>query len=78
MPAGETEKSFEEFDVIKRYFSQIFSVLNKDIRERFIKLNFSDKVKKMIVKELAFLSEDKQKDYLDELVKLYNNFLKKA
>ena len=32
-------------------------------------LNISEKVKKIVIKDLAFLSEEKQKEYLDELKK---------
>ena len=32
-------------------------------------LNISEKVKKIIIKDLAFLNEEKQKEYLDELKK---------
>jgi hypothetical protein len=39
------------------------------VREILLNLNFSEKVKKIILNDLAFLTEDKQKEYLDELKK---------
>lgn len=42
-------------------------MLKPDIRERIEELDIPDKKKKKIRKELAFLSEEKQYEYLDEL-----------
>ncbi|MFX0071166.1 MAG: hypothetical protein ACFFAO_08755 [Candidatus Hermodarchaeota archaeon] len=72
------EEKFEEINVVKKYFSKIFTVLSKEIREKLMNLNFSEKVKKIIIKELAFLSEEKQEEYLEELNNLYDKFLKKS
>jgi len=58
---------FEKVGVVKKYFSRIYTVLKPDIRERIDELNIPDKKKKKIRKELAFLSEEKQYEYLDEL-----------
>ena len=58
---------FEKIGVVKKYFSRIYTVLKPDIRERIDELNISDKKKKKIRKEIAFLSEEKQYEYLEEL-----------
>ncbi len=68
-------KNFEEIKVVKKYFSRIFTVLTKDIREKLMNLNVSVKKRKMIKKELAFLSKEKQKEYLDELYRIYNRIV---
>jgi len=67
------DNNFEEIGVIKRYFSRIFTVLSVEIREKLLNLNLSEKVKKIIIKDLAFLTEQKQNDYLDEFKKKKSN-----
>lgn len=63
----DNSKDFEKVDVVKKYFSREFSVLSKEVREIFINLKLSPEEKKSVLKELAFLPEDKQKDFLEEL-----------
>ena len=58
---------FEKIDAVKRYFYRIFTVLPKDIREQLMNLNLSKDELKEVKKELAFLSEEKQKEFLKEL-----------
>jgi hypothetical protein len=60
---------FETLDVIRRYFYRIFTVLSRDVREQLMNLNLSKDELKEVKKELAFLSEDKQKQFLKELAK---------
>ena len=67
------DNNFEEIGVIKRYFSRIFTVLSVEIREKLLNLNLSEKVKKIIIKDLAFLTEQKQNEYLDEFKKKKSN-----
>lgn len=62
----------EDIPEIKRYFMRIYTVLSKDIREKLKLLNVPKEQKKKIKKELAFLSKDKQIEYLDELIELNN------
>ena len=57
----------EEIPEIKKYFSRIYTVLSKEIRERLKELNLSKEKKKKLKKELAFLPKEKQREYLDEL-----------
>ncbi len=59
-------KHHEEIPENKKYFTKIYTVLSKDIREKLKKLNVSKKKKKKIRRELAFLPKKKQNDYLDE------------
>ena len=58
---------FEKLEIIKRYFSRIFTILPKETRERLISLNLSKEELKEVKKEIAFLPIEKQNDYLDEL-----------
>ena len=58
---------FEKIGVVKKYFSRVYTVLKPDIRDRIDELDIPDKKKKKIRKEIAFLSEDKQYEYLEEL-----------
>ena len=59
-------KELEEIPEIKKFFSRIYTVLSKDIRERLKHLNVSKEKKKKIRRALAFLPRKKQNDYLDE------------
>lgn len=65
----ENDGSFEALDVVRRYFTRIFTVLSKDVRELLSNLNLSKDEIKEVKKELAFLSEEKQKEFLKELAK---------
>ncbi|MFX0002483.1 MAG: hypothetical protein ACFE9C_03445 [Candidatus Hodarchaeota archaeon] len=60
----------ENIPEIKSYFSRIFTILSKEIRDKLRDLNVSKVKKKKIKKELAFLSKDKQLEYLNELIHL--------
>jgi len=61
------EKGFEKLDVVKKYFQKIFTVMSKDVREQLMDLNLSKGELKEVKKELVFLSDEKQKEYLNEL-----------
>ena len=61
------EKDLEDISEIKKYFMRIYTVLSKDIRDKLKKLDLDKEKKKKIKKELAFLSKEKQIEYLDEL-----------
>ncbi len=62
----------EDIPEIKKYFSRIYTILSKEIREKLRELNVSKEKKKRIKRELAFLSKDKQIEYLDELIQMNN------
>ena len=68
--------NIEKIGFIKRYFSRIFTVLSKDIREKLMSLNIPEKKKTSLKKELVFLTKDKQNDYIDELYRIYHHMLK--
>ncbi|MFX0176929.1 MAG: hypothetical protein ACFE85_11935 [Candidatus Hodarchaeota archaeon] len=57
----------EKLEIVKKYFNRIFNVLSKEVREKLLKLDFSKRDLNKIKKELAFLSEEQQKKYLEEL-----------
>lgn len=63
------DAGFDKLEIVKRYFARIFIVLKKDIRNKLLTLNLTKDELKEIKKELAFLSEEKQKEYLKELSK---------
>ncbi len=60
---------FDKLDVVKMYFYRIFTVLSKDVREQLMNLNLPKDELKEVKKEIAFLSEEKQKEFLKELAK---------
>ena len=67
--SDENNGGFEKLEVVKKYFHRIFTVLSKEVKEELMKLNLSKDELKEIKKELAFLSEEKQKLFLKELAK---------
>ena len=69
----EENGDIEDIPEIKKYFSRIYTILSKEIRDKLRDLDVSKEKKKKIKKELAFLSKDKQIEYLDELIHLNNH-----
>ncbi len=65
-------KELKEIPEIKKYFSRIFSVFSKEVRDKLKSLNLSKKKKKILKKELAFLPEKKQITYIDEFYRIYS------
>lgn len=61
--------NFEKLEIVKKYFGRIFNVLSKDVRLKLLKLQLSETELKEIKKELAFLPEEKQKEFLRELTR---------
>ncbi|MFX0027992.1 MAG: hypothetical protein ACFE8B_02185 [Candidatus Hermodarchaeota archaeon] len=66
------EKELEEISEIRKYFSRIFTVFSKEIRDKLKHLNIPKEKKKILKKELAFLSNENQLKYLDELESIYD------
>jgi hypothetical protein len=62
------EETLEKYQVVKKYFSRIFGILSKDIRQKLLELNLTTEELNEIKKEIAFLSEAQQKEYLRELI----------
>ncbi len=67
--SDENNGGFEKLEVVKKYFIRIFTILSKEVKEELIKLNLSKDELKEIKKELAFLPEEKQIEFLKELTK---------
>ncbi|MFX0017592.1 MAG: hypothetical protein ACFFAK_00735 [Promethearchaeota archaeon] len=65
----EGNSNFEKLEIVKKYFGRIFNVLSEDVRKRLLKLQLSETELKEIKKELAFLPEEKQKEFLRELTR---------
>jgi hypothetical protein len=65
--SDENNGGFEKLEVVKKYFHRIFTVLSKEVKEELMKLNLSKNELKEIKKELAFLPEEKQIEFLKEL-----------
>ena len=65
----EKDKNFETIDIVKKYFLRIFTVLSKEVKQKLMDLSLSKEELKEVKKELAFLPEDKQLEYLEELKK---------
>lgn len=59
--------NFEKLELVKKYFARIFVVLKKDIRRELLALNLTKDELREIKKEIVFLPEEKQKEYLKEL-----------
>lgn len=73
---NEEDFDFEKIDVIQRYFSKSFTVLTNDVRQKLLQLRVSKNEFKEIVKSIAFLPEEKQKDFLNEILELNHKDLK--
>ncbi len=68
--------NLEENTLVKKYFSRIFTVLPKEIREKLMNLEISETTLEKLKKELAFLTKDKQNEYLNEIRRIYNEVFK--
>ncbi len=67
--SDENNGGFEKLEVVKKYFHRIFTVLSKEVKEELTKLNLSKEELKEIKRELAFLPEEKQLEFLKELTR---------
>ena len=72
------DKNFEELEIVRKYFNQIFTVLDSKIREKLKNLNVTEEKKKILLKELAFLNDEKQSEYLDELYIIWNKIFEEV
>jgi len=64
-------KNEKDKKLVKEYFSKIFNVLSKDLREQIKELNIPKKERKELLKELAFLNKQEQEKYLRAIIDLY-------
>jgi len=63
--------------LVKEYFSKIFNVLSKNIREQILALDIPKKDKNELLKELAFLTEEEQVKYIKAIGIMYREIPKK-
>lgn len=70
-------KDEKDKKLVKEYFSKIFAVLSKDLREQIINLKISKKEKRDLLEELAFLTKEEQVRYIEAVVDLYQEIPKK-
>jgi hypothetical protein len=67
-------KNEKDKKVVKGYFSKIFNVLSKELREKIKELDIPKEDRKEILKEVAFLNEIEQQKYIEILKELYSEF----
>ncbi|MFW9822885.1 MAG: hypothetical protein ACFFE4_08125 [Candidatus Thorarchaeota archaeon] len=70
-------KDEKDKKLVKEYFTKIFAVLSKDLREQIISLDISKKEKRELLEELAFLTKEEQIRYIEAIVDLYKEIPKK-
>ena len=70
-------KNEKDKKLVKEYFSKIFAVLSKDLRQQISNLKISKKEKRELLEELAFLNKEEQVKYVVTLVDLYKEIPKK-
>jgi hypothetical protein len=70
-------KNEKDKKLVKEYFTRIFNVLSKDIKQQIRDLKIPKKEKKEILKELAFLTKEQQIKYINNLVVLYQEDIPK-
>ncbi len=70
-------KNKKDKKLVKEYFSKIFAVLSKDLRQQISNLKISKKEKRELLEELAFLTKEEQVKYIEALVDLYKEIPKK-
>ncbi|MFX1591005.1 MAG: hypothetical protein ACFFC1_22950, partial [Promethearchaeota archaeon] len=70
-------KDEKDKKLVKEYFSKIFNVLSKNIREQILALDIPKKDKKELLKELALLTEQEQVKYIEAIALMYREIPKK-
>ncbi|MFX0076074.1 MAG: hypothetical protein ACFE96_11565, partial [Candidatus Hermodarchaeota archaeon] len=70
-------KDEKDRKIVKEYFSKIFNIISKDLRKQISELEIPKKERKSILRELAFLAEEEQQNYIEELRNLYEEIPKK-
>lgn len=70
-------KDEKDKKLVKEYFSKIFAVLSKNLRQQISNLKISKKEKRELLEELAFLTKEEQVKYVEALVDLYKEIPKK-
>jgi len=70
-------KDEKDKKLVKEYFSKIFAVLSKDLRQQISNLKISKKERRELLEELAFLNKEEQVKYVEAIVDLYKEIPKK-
>jgi len=70
-------KNEKDRKIVKEYFAKIFNIISKDLRKQILELDIPKKERKSILKELAFLAEEEQLNYIEVLRNLYEEIPKK-
>ncbi len=70
-------KNEKDRKVVKEYFSKIFNIVSKDIRKQISEIDIPKKERKKLLRELAFLAEEEQLNYIEVLRDLYEEIPKK-
>ena len=68
-------KDEKDKKLVKEYFSKIFTLLSKDLRNQIKDLKIPDKEKKELLNELAFLTKEEQIKYIEAIITLYQEKL---
>lgn len=68
-------KDKKDKKLVREYFSKIFKVLSKDLRDQIKSLKIPKKDKKELLEELAFLTKEEQSKYIEAIVNLYKEKL---
>ena len=64
-------KNDKDKKLVREYFTKIFNVLSKDLRDQIKELNIPKKERKELLKELAFLNKQEQEKYIRAIIDLY-------
>ncbi|MFW9785272.1 MAG: hypothetical protein ACFFFB_23535, partial [Candidatus Heimdallarchaeota archaeon] len=70
-------KDEKDKKLVKEYFSKIFAVLSKEVRQQINDLKIPKKEKRELLQELAFLTFEEQVKYIEAIVELYKEIPKK-
>lgn len=70
-------KNEKDKKLVREYFTKIFNVLSKDLRNKILKLKLPKKEKETLLKELAFLTEQEQVKYIEAISELYREIPRK-
>jgi len=70
-------KNEKDKKLVREYFTKIFNVLSKDLRNKILKLKLPKKEKETLLKELAFLTEQEQVKYINAISEMYKEIPRK-
>jgi hypothetical protein len=70
-------KDEKDKELVMYYFTKIFTVLSKELKNQINDLGISKKEKKELLEELAFLTQEEQVKYIEAIVDLYQEIPKK-